>query len=140
MENVLELYLMLYRIEQKIRKEVVSIIKSSHFDLTFDQWLILRIIVEQKNGILPSNLATFTSKDKGAIHRICKKLKLNNFIETKKSNDNLLHVLYVPTKMGKECVQSLSSSIESYNSDFNKEYFDREYNALINLIERILPK
>ena len=55
MENVLELYLMLYRIEQKIRKEVVSIIKSSHFDLTFDQWLILRLIVEQKSGVLPLN-------------------------------------------------------------------------------------
>ena len=87
-----------------------------------------------------SKLATFTSKDKGAIHRICKKLKHNNYIESKKSEANLLHVLYVPTKTGEECIQSLSSSIKSYNSDFNKEYFDREYNALINLIERILPK
>jgi DNA-binding MarR family transcriptional regulator len=139
MENVLELYLMLYRIEQKVRREISEIINNAAYELTFDQWLTLRIIVDRRNGILQSELAKLTSKDKAAVHRICKILKQKSYVISKPTFDNLLHINFLPTKLGENCVKELAASIQLYNKDFNREYFDREYYALVNLIQRMLP-
>ena len=118
-------------------KEVTrKVFKEHQFDVTVDQWVILKRISEQ-DGISQIDLANSTFKDPAAVTRMLDILSKKNLIERKpKADDRRVYEVYF-TNAGRSLIEQMIPVVKGMRAGAFKDLSDEEMDTLKNSINKI---
>ena len=119
-----------------IKRKILSLFLEKGYNLTFEQWTVLNVLYEEP-GIIQSEIAVKTYKDKTNITRILDVLSKNGYIiRDRTGNDRRSSSIYL-TESGKNIFDDLIPSIRSINEEFKKGISDEELKVFTNVLEKI---
>ncbi len=128
-----------YSLEKSIksyRQLAQKNISKKGFDITIDQWLVLKTI-ENNAGMTQQQIAINVFKDYASITRIIEILVTKNFLERDSHSADRRRFDLSITKLGIETLKSLTPIIESNRKQALKGFALSEIKLLKNLLNKI---
>ncbi|WP_020526339.1 MarR family winged helix-turn-helix transcriptional regulator [Flexithrix dorotheae] len=128
------LYFRIERTMRRLKEYTRQVLKENKYGITIDQWIILKRISEDDNGISQTDVSNSTFKDPAAITRIIDHLCKKQLVERLPvENDRRAHRL-VLTPLGKDLVIEMTPLIQAIRAKGIKDLKEDEVEALkINL-------
>jgi MarR family transcriptional regulator, organic hydroperoxide resistance regulator len=122
--------------EVLIKRKIHSLFLEKGYDITFEQWTVLNVLYAEP-GLIQSEIAIKTYKDKTNITRILDVLSKNGYIVRKKhGNDRRSSCIY-HTEAGRKMFDDLIPCITSINEQFMKDISDEELKVFTKVLEKI---
>ncbi|MBX2840146.1 MAG: MarR family transcriptional regulator [Flammeovirgaceae bacterium] len=128
------LYFRMERTMRKLKEYTRQVLKENKYGITIDQWIILKRISEDENGLSQTEVSNSTFKDPAAITRIIDHLCKKQLVERHPvENDRRAHNL-VLTRLGKNLVVEMTPIIQAIRAKGIEDLKVEEVEALkINL-------
>ncbi len=107
MENLSSIFF--YNLDKAIktyRQYAQSVLKDSGFNITIDQWMVLKAI-DDYDDISQNELAELSFKDKASVARIIELLVKNNFLKSEVHPESKRRSRLTITKKGKELLKDI---------------------------------
>lgn len=128
--------LLSYRIihtEVYVKRKLLECFANLEYDITFEQWTVLSVLYNQP-GLIQSEIATITSKDKTNITRILDVLQKKGYLErTIAVHDRRSYAIYLTTE-GNTLVKELIPHIAAVNDSFRKDITDRQFEDFLYVL------
>jgi Transcriptional regulators len=122
--------------EVLIKRKILSTFMENGYDITFEQWTVLNVLYEEP-GLIQSEIAEKTYKDKTNVTRILDVLSKNGYvIRESHEKDRRSSCIYLTDK-GKKMFDDLIPRVELINEQFSKGIMDTELEVLNSILERI---
>jgi len=122
--------------EVLIKRKLLGAFMEKGYDITFEQWTILNVLHEEP-GIIQSEIAEKTYKDKTNITRILDVLSKNGYVVRENhESDRRSSCIYL-TDAGRKMFDDLIPYIVSINEQFRKGISDAEMETFSSILERI---
>lgn len=119
-----------------IKRKILSIFLEKGYDITFEQWTILNVLYVEP-GLIQSEIAIKTYKDKTNVTRILDVLSKNGYIVREKhENDRRSSCIYL-TDVGRNMFNDLIPSVKLMNKQFIKDISQAELDVFTNVLEKI---
>lgn len=138
MENINAV--LFYTLEKSIkvyRKYAQTLIANAGFDITIDQWLVLKSL--QENSHLSQNeIADLVFKDMASITRIIELLVKKELVERHINNSDRRKFELKITKNGKKMIELISPIVENNRKQALKGITKLEQNNLISRLEILI--
>ncbi len=128
-----------YQIEltaRKIRHYGQSILNDHNLNLTIEQWLVLKTVLENE-GISQIKIGEILIKDKPTISRMVKHLVNSGYIEKRNDNVDLRQFSIYLTKKGKQLLDKLLPVIETIRLQGLNNLTEKEKNNLNDTLLKI---
>ena len=123
---------------RKAKSATKKMFKENNFDLTVEQWILMKRIYENiETGISQIDLANTTFKEPAAVTRTLDILERKNFIErTPKPEDRRVFLINLTAK-GKSLVEEITPIVQSMRAESFKGLKEKDMDTLKKLINRI---
>lgn len=122
--------------EVLIKRKILSAFMEKGYDITFEQWTVLNVLYDEP-GLIQSEIAEKTYKDKTNVTRILDVLSKNGYvIRESHEKDRRSSCIYLTDK-GKKMFDDLIPCVEFINEQFTKGIMDTELEVLNSILERI---
>jgi MarR family transcriptional regulator, organic hydroperoxide resistance regulator len=122
--------------EVAIKRKMLNVVLEQGYDITFEQWTILNVLYAEP-GLIQSEIAVKTFKDKTNVTRILDVLSKNGYITREKhDNDRRSSCIYL-TEAGKNMFISLIPHIKLFNEQLMNGLSDQEIDLLKSILEKI---
>lgn len=122
--------------EVLIKRKILSAFMEKGYDITFEQWTVLNVL-HVEPGLIQSEIAEKTYKDKTNVTRILDVLSKNGYVVREShERDRRSSCIYLTDK-GRKMFDDLIPCIESINEQFMKGISDAELDMLTSILERI---
>ena len=139
MEDIELVDVLFFLMERTMRRAKVvtrNVFKDHNFDVTVDQWIMLKRISEQE-GISQVEVANSTFKDPAAVTRMLDLLYKKGLIERRpKATDRRVYELYFTTA-GKALVQQMLPVVQELRAHSFQDLSAAEMNTMKQLINKI---
>lgn len=122
--------------EVLIKRKLLSAFIEKGYDITFEQWTVLNVLYAEP-GLIQSEIAMKTYKDKTNVTRILDVLSKNGYIiRENHGSDRRSSCVYL-TDAGRKMFDDLIPYTETINEQFRKGISDTELEILTDILERI---
>ena len=116
---------------------ISDVFQKNNIQVTKEQWIVLKILNEDNDGIIQNELAFITNRNKATLTRLINVMEKHNLVTRIPSkNDARKNLIYV-TKTGKQLFIKMKplmlSSIESFQKGISQE----EKTIFINVMKKI---
>lgn len=131
--------LLSYRIintEVYIKRSLLECFGNLGYDITFEQWTILAVLNNQP-GLIQSEIASITSKDRTNITRILDVLQKKNYIIRETSKKDRRSIAIRLSKNGQTLVNELLPYIEELNDSFREGISEEEFEIFLRVLDKI---
>jgi len=136
LENQKLLFLNIQKCRKKIRERFNSFFSLNNLPITFDQWLILQQINNEK-GINQKTIASNLFKEVAAVSRIINKLEKQKLITRTTNEKNLREFKTYLAPQGVELLERISDfEKKTYKNLFNGVY-EQEINVVNDVLKRV---
>lgn len=140
MENNYDyLQLIGYRVikgEVLIKRKMLSAFLEKGYDITFEQWTVMNVLYAEP-GLIQSEIAVKTYKDKTNITRILDVLAKNGYVIRENNGKDRRSLCVSLTVAGEKMFSDLIPSVVSINEQFKKDISEEELRHFSNILERI---
>lgn len=132
-----EIYAAIEKTHKKVRQYTQHELVKKGFDITLDQFQILRIIQEHEGKMKQTDLAEYLNKDNASITRTLEILIKKGLAERKvKTNDRRIHHLYLSAQ-GQVKVNQLVPVIQEIQANGLKSVTEGEAKILKTILNKI---
>lgn len=122
--------------EVLIKRKILSAFMEKGYDITFEQWTVMNVLYAEP-GLIQSEIADKTYKDKTNVTRILDVLSKNGYVVRKShENDRRSSCIYL-TEKGTKMFDDLIPCVEAINEQFKKGIMDDELELFNSILERI---
>jgi len=131
--------LLSYRIiktEVYIKRTLLQLITSLGYDITFEQWTVLAIL-NNHPGLIQSELADISAKEKTNITRILDVLQKNGYIERTRSLQDRRSIAIQLSSKGQQVVTALLPRIEKANEAFRDGIDEADFKVFLSVLDKI---
>lgn len=131
--------LLSYRIintEVYIKRRLLQCFSDLGYDITFEQWTILAVLNNQP-GLIQSEIASITSKDKTNVTRILDVLQKKGYIERVPAKRDRRSIAIQLSGSGQKLIDDLMPHIEAVNKSFRKDVDDKEFAVFLKVLDKI---
>jgi DNA-binding MarR family transcriptional regulator len=101
----------IFRLNPAIRRKMLAEIRQSGYDTTFEQFSVMNFLYNSE-GVIQSDLAAGTLKDKTNITRILDILQRDGYIERRSHRTDRRSTMIFLTDSGKELTENLLQIVE----------------------------
>ena len=122
--------------EVLIKRRLLGAFMEKGYDITFEQWTIMNVLYAEP-GLIQSEIAEKTYKDKTNVTRILDVLSKNGYVVRKNHASDRRSSCVSLTDKGRKMFDDLIPYIESINEQFKKGISDEDVEALTDILERI---
>lgn len=122
--------------EVLVKRRILSAFIEKGYDITFEQWTVLNVLYE-KSGLIQSEIAEMTYKDKTNITRILDVLSKNGYVVRESHEKDRRSFCIHLTDKGKKMFDDLIPCVKSINEQFRNGINDTELELFNSIIERI---
>lgn len=119
-----------------VKRKILSAFLEKGYDITFEQWTILNVLYVEP-GIIQSEIAMRTYKDKTNVTRILDVLSKNGYVVRKKHEEDRRSSCIYLTDAGRKIFDDLIPCIKSINEQFRQGISDEELEMFKNVLEKI---
>jgi len=124
------------KVAKKIEYYYTKILKEKGFDLSKEQWVMLRIL-SANNGISQSKVACIANRDKTTTTRLINTMEKKNLIARLPSvDDKRINLLYL-TRHGESILEQTEPIIENLTHELQAGFSKHEMDNLINGLKKI---
>lgn len=128
-----------YRIiktEVSIKRALLHQISALGYDITFEQWTVMAVL-NNNPGIIQSELAAITAKEKTNITRILDVLQKKGYVERKRAEEDRRSIAIQLSDAGQEAIDVLLPSIERLNESFREGINDADFKVFLRVLDTI---
>jgi MarR family transcriptional regulator, organic hydroperoxide resistance regulator len=122
--------------EVLIKRKLLSLFTQKGYDLTFEQWTILNILYKEQ-GLIQSDIAERTYKDKTNVTRILDVLEKKSYISRKNHSKDRRSSCIFLTKSGLDMFKDLIPYVKKLNQEFGRGISSDEMVLFTNILSRI---
>lgn len=119
-----------------IKRKILNAFLEKGYDITFEQWTVLNVLYAEP-GIIQSEIAVRTYKDKTNVTRILDVLSKNGYIVREQHESDRRSLCIHLTDKGINMFNNLIPCVESLNEQFKKGLSDEELRIFENVLEKI---
>ena len=109
-----------------------EVFQGNSIQISKEQWVVLKILIEEKNGCIQNELAFITNRNKASLTRLINGMEKNNLVvRIPSKNDSRKNLIYI-TDTGKKLFLQIKplmlksiQKIEDGLSSDEKEYFKK---------------
>ncbi len=131
------IFFQLDRAIKSYRQYAQKQLSSKGFQITVDQWLVLKTITDQPD-ISQNEIAEFIFKDKASVTRIIDLLITKGYLQRETSAENRRRVKLTITKVGKNIIQEILPTIKAYRKNALISIEDNELTTMSKALEKII--
>jgi len=138
MEKLTSLFF--YRLEKAIktyRQHAQSNLKKNGFNITVDQWLVMKALVDN-HGIIQSELAGLVFKDKASVTRILDLLVKNKYLKREAHENSRRRYKLTPTEKGKKIMRDIRPVVLKNRASALKNLSEHEIEASMKTLKTII--
>lgn len=122
--------------EVLIKRKILAAFNKKGYDITFEQWSILNVLYTE-SGLIQSEIAERTYKDKTNVTRILDVLSKNGYIIRKNhEKDRRISCIYLTDK-AKKMFADLIPYINEVNEEMRKGISDENLDLFYKILEQI---
>lgn len=122
--------------EVLIKRRILNAFIEKGYGITFEQWTVLNVLYTEP-GLIQSDIAQRTYKDKTNVTRILDVLSKDGYIIRKNSKkDRRISCIYL-TDAAQKMFEDLIPYIEEVNEQLRKGISDEELNLFYSVLERL---
>lgn len=122
--------------EVLIKRRILNAFIEKGYGITFEQWTVLNVLYAEP-GLIQSEIAQRTYKDKTNVTRILDVLSKDGYIIRKNSKiDRRISCIYL-TDAAQKMFEDLIPYIEEVNEQLRKGISDDELNLFYSVLERL---
>ena len=92
---------------------IADVFKNNDIQVTKEQWIVLKILHEENDGIVQNELAFVTNRNKASLTRLVNVMEKNNLVIRITSKEDARKNLIYITKTGKQLFQKNETSYSS---------------------------
>lgn len=122
--------------EVLIKRKILSTFMEKGYDITFEQWTVLNVLYESP-GLIQSEIAEKTYKDKTNVTRILDVLSKNGYVVRENHEKDRRSSCIFLTEKGSKMFDDLITCVTSINDQFKKGITNAELEVLDSILERI---
>lgn len=119
-----------------VKRKILSVFLEKGYDITFEQWTVLNVLYVEP-GLIQSEIATRTYKDKTNVTRILDVLCKKGYVVREKHEEDRRSSCIYLTDEGRDMFNDLIPSVKSINEQFRKGISDEELEIFKNVLEKI---
>ena len=116
---------------------ISDIIKNNNIQVTKEQWLVLKILHEDHNGIVQNELAFITNRNKASLTRLINVMEKNNLVARIPSKEDSRKNLIYITKNGKILFLKMKPLMLRSMKTLQNEITAEEKEVFINILKKI---
>jgi DNA-binding MarR family transcriptional regulator len=116
---------------------LTNVLQENRFDLTREQWIVLKILHEDFEGFPQNDLAQITKRNKASMTRLIDVMEKNHLVVRIGSTEDKRKKLIYITKTGKEIFQQTKPIVLNYIHNIEKGLSQEEKETLINILKKI---
>lgn len=128
-----------YRLAQadlSIKRQMLATFAKEGVNISFEQWMILSVLYNQP-GMIQSDLATITQKDKTNVTRMLDVLERNQYIERRPSEADRRSIQVSLSAQGEAIVSQLITPIAQLNRRLQGSLTDQEFVQFLEMLDRL---
>ena len=119
-----------------IKRKILNVFLENGYDITFEQWTVLNVLYAEP-GLIQSEIAIRTYKDKTNITRILDVLSKNGYIVRKQHESDRRSLCIHLTDKGIKMFDDLIPHINLVNEKLKKGISDEELRMLEDILKKI---
>ncbi|MFT8349645.1 MarR family winged helix-turn-helix transcriptional regulator [Clostridium saccharoperbutylacetonicum] len=119
-----------------IKRKILNAFLEKGYNITFEQWTVLNVLYAEP-GLIQSEIAIRTYKDKTNVTRILDVLSKNGYIVREQHENDRRSLCVYLTDKGIRMFDDLIPCIELLNEQFKKGLSDEELKIFENVLEKI---
>lgn len=119
-----------------IKRKILNAFLEKGYDITFEQWTVLNVLYAEP-GLIQSEIAIRTYKDKTNVTRILDVLSKNGYIVREQHESDRRSLCIYLTDKGIRMFDDLIPCINLINEQFKKGISDEELKIFENVLEKI---
>lgn len=119
-----------------IKRKILNAFLEKGYDITFEQWTVLNVLYAEP-GLIQSEIAIRTYKDKTNVTRILDVLSKNGYIVREPHENDRRSLCIYLTDKGIKMFDHLIPCINQINEQFKKGISDEELRIFENVLEKI---
>ena len=132
------IFFLMERTMRKAKAATKKMFKENNFDLTVEQWILMKRIYENiDTGISQIDLANTTFKEPAAVTRTLDILERKAFIERIANPEDRRVFLINVTKTGKALVEEITPIVQSMRAESFSGLKEKDMDTLKKLINKI---
>jgi len=121
---------------RRIKQYGQRILDANGFDITVDQWLVLKVVSENE-GMSQFDICQVLIKDKSTISKMLKALEKKGFIERRPSSMDLRRSAVFMTKKSHQLIKKLLPLVKEVRQQGVKNLSQKEIKTLSKILSRI---
>lgn len=116
---------------------ISEVIRAHNLKVTKEQWLVLKILHEDHDGIIQNELACITSRNKASLTRLINVMEKNNLVTRIPSQEDSRKNLIYSTKTGKELFLKMKPLMLESIKKLQEGISDTEMKLFIEVMTKI---
>lgn len=116
---------------------ISEVIRAHNLKVTKEQWLVLKILHEDHDGIIQNELACITSRNKASLTRLINVMEKNNLVTRIPSQEDSRKNLIYSTKTGKELFLKMKPLMLESKKKLQEGISDTEMKLFIEVMAKI---
>lgn len=116
---------------------ISDVFKKHHVNLTKEQWIVLKLLHEDQDGIIQNELAFITGRNKGSLTRLINVMEKNNLVvRISSKEDSRKNLIYI-TETGKETFAKMKPIMLQSIKTLQEGISELEINQFIKIMTKL---
>ena len=122
---------------KRINMYISDVFQKNNIQVTKEQWILLKILNEDKDGIVQNELAFITERNKASLTRLINVMEKNNLVVRIPSKEDSRKNLIYTTKTGKQLFLKMKPLMLNSLEILQNGITDEEKKTVINVMTKI---
>ena len=116
---------------------IADVLQTNNFSITKQQWIVLKILHEEHDGIVQNELAFITNRNKASLTRLISVMEKNNLVfRTNTKTDARINLVYI-TDTGRQLFLKMKPLMLACMKNVQKNLSEADITQLIQLLSKI---
>ena len=116
---------------------ISDIIHKQHINVTKEQWIVLKTLLEEKNGIIQNDLAYITNRNKASLTRLINVMEKNDLVTRISSKEDARKKKVFITNKGQELFLKMKPLMLQSVKTIQEGISPEEIETLIKIMSKI---
>ena len=116
---------------------ITDVFKKHNVQLTKEQWIVLKLLHEDKDGIIQNELAFITGRNKGSLTRLINVMEKNDLVKRIASKEDSRKNLVFITENGKKTFAKMKPIMLENIKTFQNGISETEIEQFISIMQKL---
>jgi len=116
---------------------IAKVFSKNNFQITQEQWFVLKVLTEGNNGFIQNDLACATNRNKATLTRVINVMEKHNLVVRIPSKEDARKKLIYATKTGENLFLKMKPLMLSSLQVIQNNISEEEKNNFINVMKKI---